>query len=100
MKGSTVLTNLASLFQHAKICYMKVYRIKSKGKYSNNVAGFILKGVTEGLFIVFLEDKGGEKTHTMGINRGLRVIYDCMETRELKLNRGNHSKCCGPDREF
>ena len=74
--------------------------VRPKGKYSNNVTGFILEGVIEGLFVVVLEDNGGGKTHTIGINRELNVIYDCMETHELKLNHGNLSKRCGPNREF
>ena len=99
MKSIKGLPNLASFFQHDKIYYMKVCRVKSKGKYSNNGTGFILEGITEGLFFVVLEDKGGGKTHTIGINRGLNIIYDCMETHELNLTHGNPSKCCGPNRE-
>ena len=44
-------------------------RVAPKGKYTNHVTGFILEGVTEGLFIVVLEDKSCGKTHTIGINR-------------------------------
>ena len=47
-----------------------------------------------------LEDNGGGKTHTVGINRELNVIYDCRDTHELKLNHGNISKYCGSNREF
>ena len=43
------------------------------------MTSFILEGVTEGLFIVVFEDKSGGKTHTIGINRGLNIIYDYME---------------------
>ena len=71
---------------------MRVCRVKPKRKYSNNVIGFILEGVTEGIFVVVLEDNGDGKTHTIGINRELSVIYNCMETHELKLSHGNLSK--------
>ena len=56
------------------------------------MTSFILEVVTEGLFIVVLEDKRGENTHIIGINRGLNVVYDCMETHKLKINHGNLSK--------
>ena len=79
---------------------MKVFRVKPKGKYTNNATGFILEGVTEDLFVVLLEDNGGGKNHTIGINRWLNIIYDYMETQELKLSHENISKCCGPNREF
>ena len=51
----------------------------SKGKYSNNMIHLILEGVTEGLFIMVLQDTS---THTIGINRGFNVIYDCTENHE------------------
>ena len=86
MKGSKSLPNLVSFFEHDQIWYMKVCRVKPKGKYSNIVTGFILEGVTEGLFVVVLEDNGGGNTHTIGINRELNVICDCTETHELKLS--------------
>ena len=71
------------------MCYMQVGRVPSKGKYANNVTGFILECVTEGLFIVLLDDKSGGNTHIIGSNRGLNVIYDCIETYGRKLNHGN-----------
>ena len=74
---------------------MKVCKIQPKGKYSNNVTGFILEGATECLFVVVLEDNGGGNTYTIRINRNLNVVYDCMETHELKLNHGHLSTCCG-----
>ena len=75
-------------------------RVKSKVKYTNNVTSFILEGITEGIFIVVLGDKSGGETYTVGINRGLNVNHDCIETHELKLNHGNLSKCCGPNRDL
>ena len=76
------------------MCYIKVGRVTPKGNYTNNVTIFILGGVTEGLFIVVLEDKSDGSSYTIGINRELNVIYDCMEAHELKLNHGSLSKCC------
>ena len=96
IQGSNFLPNLGYLFNNDKICYMQVGRVKPKGKYSNNVTGFILEGVIRGLFVVVLEDNDGGKTHTIGINRELNVIYDCMEIHELKLNYGNLSNAVDP----
>ena len=75
-------------------------RVRPKGKYINNPTRFILEGVTEGLFIVVLQDTSGGNTHILGINRGLNVIYNFIETHEIQPNHGNLSKCCGTNREF
>ena len=66
----------------------------------DNVTGCILSGITEGLFIVVLQDTSGGRSHTVGVNRGLKIIYDCMETHELKLNMQNLNKCCGITYKF
>ena len=79
---------------------MQVCRVTSKENYTNNVTSFILEGVTNDLFIVVLEDKSDGKIHTLGIVRGLNVIYDCIETQRLKLSHGNLSKCCESNRDF
>ena len=47
--------------------------------YINNVIGYIISSITEGLFIMVLEDTSGGHTHMIGINRGLKVTYDCMK---------------------
>ena len=54
----------------------------------------------EGLVISILEDDCDNKSHTVGINVGLRKIYDCMEDYILDLHIDNLSKCCGPNRVF
>ena len=100
IQGSNFLPNLDYLFNNYKICYMQVGRVKPKGKYSNNVTGFTLEGITVGLFIMVLQDTSGGNTHAIGINRRLNVIYDCMETHEIQLNIENLSKYCGPNRDF
>ena len=99
-KGSKGNTNLASLSEHDNMCCMQMGRIKPIGQYTNNVTSFIFEVVTKGLFMVVLEDKIGGKIPTIGISRGLNVIYDCMEKHEMKLNHGNISKCCGPNHNF
>ena len=52
------------------------------------------------IFVVVLEDKIGRHSHTVGINSGLNVIYNCMDTYELKLNEQTLSKYCGHNCEF
>ena len=42
----------------------------------------------------------GECYHTIVINSGLNVMYDCMETHELELNQQNLCKWCGPNFVF
>ena len=100
LKGSKGNPSLATLFNHDIMYYIHVVRVTHKGKYTNNVTRFILEGVTEGSFIVVLEDKCGGNTHTIGINIGLNVIFDCIETHKLKLNHRNLSKCCAPKSDF
>ena len=67
LKGSKGNPTLFSLFNHNKICYMQVGRVTPKGKYTNNVTGFILGGVTSGLFILILEDKGVKQSIELGL---------------------------------
>ena len=47
-----------------------------------------------------LEDHCGGKSHTITINIGFNLIYDCMETQEAQINQVNISKYCVPDFEF
>ena len=47
-----------------------------------------------------LEDNCGGISHTIMINKGLKIIYYCMETHEMQLNHEHLSKCCGPNRVF
>ena len=60
-----------------------------------NITDIILKEKKEGLFVAILSDKNGNRSHAVGIDAGRKVIYDCMETKELQLNEENLSICCG-----
>ena len=55
----------------------------------------IIFGITAGLLIVVLEDKCGGRSYTIGVNRGLNIIYEHMEKHELQLYHDNLSKYCG-----
>ena len=49
--------------------------------------------------MVLLDTNGG-RSHTVGINSGLKIIYDCMETHELIINAQNLNKCCGSNKKI
>ena len=48
------------------------------------------------MFVVVLQNTSGARSHTVGINSGLKIICDCMETRELKLNKQNLNNIMDP----
>ena len=54
--------------------------MKSGGNYINNATGYIISHITGSLFIAVLEDNCSGISHTIGINRGLNIIYDYMKT--------------------
>ena len=87
-------------FKIDKTYYLYVCKINTSEVYDNSVTGYILYSITKGLFIVVLQDKYGRCTHTIGIDRILKVIYECMEKHELQLNYDNLSKYCGPNVVF
>ena len=41
------------------------------------------------------QNTSGVFFHTLEISSGLKVLYECMNTHELKLNDQNLSKYCG-----
>ena len=88
------------MFKNDRLCYWQVGRVKPRRYYINALTGYVLSGITEGLFIVVLEDYCGGNTHTIGINRGLNISYDCTKTHKIQLNLDNLSKWCGPNRVF
>ena len=79
-------------FENESSHYPDVSKVKVSKDYSNIMTGCILLGIAEGLFIVVLEDASGGHTHTIGINRGLNFIYDCIEKHDLQLSYENISK--------
>ena len=99
-KGANGCLTLSSSLRNDKMCYLKVCKIRVTSNYTNNVTGYIMNEMKEGLVIAILEDDCGNKSHTVGINVSLRKIYDCMEDYILDLHVDNLSKCCGPNCVF
>ena len=99
-KGGNDIDSLYSLFKNDVPYYLQVCEVKPKGNYTNNVTGCILSCIAQGLFIVVLEDDCGGNTRMIRINRGLKIIYDCVETHEIQLNHDNLSKWCRPNCVF
>ena len=55
------------LFNNDILCYLQVGIIKPRQYYINNPIGYILSGITEGLFIGLHEDNCGVMNHTIEI---------------------------------
>ena len=68
------------ILRNYSIYYFHACKVKPRGDYTNNEIVYILPEITEGLFIVVLQDNCGGKSHTIGINIGSNIIYDYMET--------------------
>ena len=60
----------------------------------------IIDELQEGMFVAILQDKNGGSSHAIGIDASKKLIYDCLEEKALRLNKGNLSICCGPNNEF
>ena len=87
INGSKGISNLNSFWINEINCYLDVCKVTLSEHFIKNLTGYILSGVTEGLFIMVLEDTSGGHSHTIRINRGFNVIYDFMKTHELYLNQ-------------
>ena len=74
--------------------------MKALEDYSNNVIGYIISGIAEGLFIMVVQDRSGGHTHTIGIGIESNAIYDYMETHKLQLSHENYRKYCEPNYVF
>ena len=74
---------------------LAVCKVTVPEEFKNNPTRHILSPTTECLFVVVLQDTNGGRSHTVGINSGLKIIYNCMENHELKLNTQNINTCCG-----
>ena len=90
-KGSRGHPNLNKFSRYEKNYYLDVCKVTIPEVFKNDPTSYILSPTTEGLFGVILQDESGGRSHTVGINRELEIIYDCMETHELKLNNVNPS---------
>ena len=45
-------------------------------------------------------DTSGGFSHTVGINSGLKIMYEYIESHELKLNTKILNKCCESTKYF
>ena len=61
---------------------------------------YILDVKKKGMIVAMLTDKGGNGSHTIGINLEKQYIYDCQEKFVLKFTLKNLSVCCGPGMTF
>ena len=99
-KGARGYTNLNVFLRYDKICYLAVCKGNTQQKVKNDPTGCILSPTIDVLFVVVIRDKNGGRSYTVGINSGLKIIYECMENHEQNLNKENLNKCCEQDCEF
>ena len=52
------------------------------------------------VFVAILKDENRNRSHAVGIDIGVRVIYDCMEEKVLGLNKENLSIYYGVNAVF
>ena len=57
-------------------------------------------GGKDGILIGVLKDEHGGRTHAVGSNMKLGLIYDCMEHYEFFLNIDTLSRFCGDGKKF
>ena len=57
--------------------------------YTQKEVNYIRPPTSKGLCGVVLQDKSGRRSHTVWINSELKIVYDHMETHEMKLNMQN-----------
>ena len=93
-------SNLNTYIRDDKDCYLDVCKVTVPEGLLNDPKKNIILPTTKGLFVVVLRDPNGGRSHTVRINSGLKIIYDCMETHDLILNVHNLNKCCGPNKNF
>ena len=84
--------NLSTFLGNKRTCYLGIYRLKASKDYSTNMTSSILSGITDGLFIMVLKDTSSGHSYIIGFNRGLNIIYNCVEKQEVHLNHDNISK--------
>ena len=99
-KGARGHPNLNVYLRDEKTCYLYLCEVTVPEGFNNNLTTYILTPTTKGLFVVVLRDTNCGRSHTVRINSGLKIIYDCMETHELILNVQNLNKCCGSNKKF
>ena len=61
---------------------------------------YIVNKCNAGLYVDLLRSSCSEISHTVGINAGSRILFDCAEPTELELTMENLSRCCGPNRKI
>ena len=99
-KGARGHPDLNAYLRDEKACHLYVCRVSVPEGFNNEPTKYILSSTTKILLDVVLQYINDGRSHTIGINSGLKIIYDCMETHELIHNVQNLNKCCGPNKKF
>ena len=93
--------SLYKYFQWTTECKLCVCRVSIPEEFrSMEMTQYILYVKKKGMIVAMLNDKGGNKFHTIGINFEKQFIYDCQEKFVLKFTLDNFSVCCGPSMIF
>ena len=98
VKRSRGRLNLNAYLRYDKTYYLDFCSDNIPEGFNNETTTYILSLTTKSLFVLVLRDTNIGHSHTVRINSGLKITYDCMETHELILNVQNLNKCCGPNK--
>ena len=88
------------IYEKCKTWFLAVCKVIILEGFNNHPTAYILSPTTKGLFVVILQDKNDGRIHTVKINSGLKIIYNCMKNHELIHNIHNFNKCCGSGNFF
>ena len=92
--GTSDVMSLYLTMQHLMSPYLVR---KIKGLQREQYLDYIVNKCNAGLYMALLKSIGGEISHTIEINAGGRILFDCMEPTELELTMENLSRCCSPN---
>ena len=92
--------NLNAYLRDDKPCYLAVCKVTTPREFKNYPTGYSIPPTTKYVFVMVLKDKSVGHSHIVGINSGLKIIYDCIEANKLNLNKQNLNKCGGQNCEF
>ena len=78
------------------------YRVqKVNGVHRDEFLTYFENNCVGGLFVAVVKSQyTGERSHAIGLNMWTKVIYDCMENRDMPFSRLNLNRCCGPNKFF
>ena len=99
-KRRKMLSKSRYYFMRWKNGVILIYVKSSYQKYLRMTQNNIFFHPPLNVCFVVLRDKIGGRSHTVGINSGFEIMYYCMETHELKLNKQNLNKYRTQNCEF